>query len=633
MHPRHTAPSIPALSRREASALLLLLGAGGLGALTSCGPVKAPRVSLGGSTQPRLVPTSARVDVVPGRTLVTPVRVDGPISGAARPQLRLADGREVEASLVWIGVEPDVRSWSSWLPAFERWVVSPASDGAIPASLGAWHLVAALPADAGTQPLELNGRAIAVNWLADPDTLRPTNAPGDWEPWRLNADSPQPDAQLLAPEWRSPLRLWHARLVTTSLGRPTATPGIWQVRGESGVLDRLAELIEARWRVGLARLWYADETVCRRLLTTLGRTVEITPGTHAPAWPTDPSALDALLIDLLDPRLKGRALWVRAAAWIEAMPQTAVWVEDDAAELLGDTSEPLVRIRAAGLGESPELVWVSGAGDYRVGEPKALEPGGVVEVAVPAAAGRSVTGGRSFTVRCGVQAKSVAARELYAIRPPGMRCGPLYLDWTLAAWTSSQPGAGDLTGPEYSAVVLLYKDISGAGTSGWAAFIECAAPAPPAPTTPTTPTAPISVIEGGSADGVASGAEATTALAGEPEVVRTRPDAAPDELTLWFGQRGRSAAVLRVSRTGVVREDGVDGAGTTYPVADEGNRWSVSVPVPAAAIEPGQIVRLGLTRVDPRGVRTAWPRRLMPWDIEPARAAIDLKTWSGLSES
>lgn len=617
--------------------MLLLLGAGSLGALTSCGPVKAPRVSLGGSAQPRLVPTASRVDVVPGRTLVTPVRVDGPISGAAKPQLSLADGRDVDASLVWIGVEPDVRSWSSWLPAFERWVVSPASDGAIPTSLGAWHLVAALPADAGTQPLDLNGRSIAVNWLADPDTLRPTNAPGAWEPWRLRADSPQPDAQLLAPEWRSPLRLWHARLVTTSLGRPTATPGIWQVRGDSGVLDRLAELIEARWRVGLARLWYADEAVCRRLLATLGRTVEITSGTHAPAWPTDPTALDSLLIDLLDPRLKGRALAVRASAWVEAMPQTAVWVEDDAAELLGDASEPLVRIRAAGLGESPELVWVSGAGDYRVGEPRALEPGGVVEVAVPAAAGRSVTGGRGFMVRCGVQAKSVAARELYAIRPPGLRCGPLYLDWTLAAWAASQPGAGDLTGSEYSAVVLLYKDTSGAGTSGWAAFIECAAPAPapsPAPAAPSTGDGGVGADDGGTDDGAdATGAEAATVLAGELEVVRTRVDAAPDELTLWFGQRGRSAAVMRVSRSGVVREEGVDAAESTYAVADEGDRWSLSVPVPAAAIEPGQIVRLGLTRVDPRGVRTAWPRRLMPWDTEPARAAIDLKAWSGLSES
>lgn len=628
MPPRDARPSHPALSRREASALLLLLGAGGLGALTSCGPVKAPRVSLGGSAQARLIPTSARVDAVPGRTLVTPVRVDGPISGAVKPRVKLADGREIDASLIWIGVEPDVRSWSSWLPAFERWVVSPASDGAIPASLGAWHLVAALPADSGTQPLELNGRSVAVNWLADPDTLRPADASGDWEPWRLRADSPQPDAQLLAPEWRSPLRLWHARLVTTSLGRPTATPGIWQVRGDSGVLDRLAELVEARWRVGLARLWYADEAVCRRLLATLGRTIEMAPGTNAPAWPTDPSALDSLLSDLIDPRLKGRALGVRAAAWIEAMPQTAVWVDDDAAELLGDASEPLVRIRAAGLGESPELVWVSGDGDYRVGEPKALEPGGVVEVAVPAAAGRSVAGGRSFTVRCGVQARSVAARELYAIRPPGMRCGPLYLDWTLAAWSASQPGSGDLTGPEHSAVVLLYRDTSGASTSGWAAFIECTAPTPTAP----TPTAPGTDAEGGGRPDAAIEADPPTALAGEPEVTRTRFDAAPDELTLWFGQRGRSAAVMRVSRTGVVREDDVDGEGSTYVVADEGDRWSVSVPVPAAAIEPGQIVRLGLSRVDPRGVRTAWPRRLMPWDSEPARAAIDLKTWSGLSE-
>ncbi len=615
------------LSRRDASALLLMLGSGlgigGLGGFASCGPVRPPRVSLDRSTQPKLVPTAARIDAVPGRSLVMQVRVDGPISGNADPRLTLADGRDLGAALVWIGVEADRRDWSGWLPAFERWVVAAASDSSIPASIGAWHIVAALPADSGAQELKLNGRSVPVNWIADPDTLRPANVRSGWEPWTIGSDAPQPDARLLAPEWRSPLRLWHARLVTTSLGRAAATPGLWQVKGDHTVLDRLAELTEARWRVGLARLWYADAVACARLLRMLGRTVELSSGTHAPAWPTDAAALDSLLSDLLDPRLTGGALAVRAQVWVEALPRIAVWVEDDAAGLLGDASEPLVRIRAAGLGDEPQLIWTSGADDLRVGEPEMLGAGKVVEVSVPVSAGRVFTGGRSFTVRTGTQSLTIAAREMTPIRPPGMRCGPLLFDWTLTAWAQSQPRAGAVPDAAHAAAVLIYRDLSGASESGWAVFVECAGPEPTAAprdnlSAPTPGTEPDDEL----------------ATASGPTITSTRPAAGPgDEVSLWFGQRGRSAAVLRVSRAGVLRDDRTPGSEATLDVADEGDRWSVSVPIPLEAIEPGQVLRLGIARRDPRGVRTAWPRRLMPWDREPARAAIDLKTWSGLAGS
>lgn len=623
----------PLLSRRDANALLLILGSclgvGGLGGLTSCGPVRPPRVSLGRSTRPKLVPTAARIDAVPGRTLVMPVRVEGPISGSADPRLTLADGRDLSAVLVWIGVEADARDWSGWLPGFERWVVAPSGDSSIPASIGAWHIVAALPVDSDARPLKLNGRALSINWITDPDTLRPAAARGAWEPWTIRSDAPQPDARQLAPEWRSPFRLWHARLVTTSLGRKAATPGLWQVKGDPTVLDRLADLTEAKWRVGLARLWYADAAACAQLLGALGRTVELAPGMHAPAWPTDADLLDSLLADLLDPKLTGTALAVRARVWVEALPRAAVWIEDDAAGLLGQTSEPLVRIRAAGLGDEPQLIWTTGTDDLRVGEPEMLAPGKAVEIAVPAGAGRVRTGGRSFTVRTSSQVLTVAAREILPIRPPGMRCGPLLYDWTLAAWSRSQPRTRAVPDAPHAAAVLVYRDLSGASESGWAAFVECASPTQTdAPNDDHRPAIPGTMID----SGTKSDAQplAADARVSSP----TRPDESMgDELSLWFGQQGRSAAVLRISRSGVLRDDQSPGTEARLEVTDEGDRWSVSVPVPLAAIEPGQVLRLGATRRDPRGVRTAWPRRLMPWDREPARVAIDLKTWSGLAGS
>ncbi len=598
----HNFPTL-LLTRRQAGATILgLLGAH----LTACGPIRPPRVKPGRKGAARLGITSPRIDAVPGRLLVIPVQVAGTVPDSTIPRLTLAGGREIEASLVWIGIETDAAAWSGWLPQVTQWVVTPVSDGAIPASVGAWHVVAHPPADAAGQSLRLGEQTVPVNWLAAPEDLRPGTVSEEqtWAPWRTPEDAVEPDASLLAPEWRNPMLQWRARLVTGSLGlsrwsgSPNRVPrSVWQVKGDPAVLDGLAELIESRWRVGLARLWYADPDACDRLLARLARTVECAPGPgtkfsqpiNAPAWPTSQPVLDSLLTDLLDPVFTGDSLAARSNAWLDALPQAAAWVADDAAGLLGTNSEPAVQLRAACLDDKPILLWVSGRDGLRVGEPQTLEPGHISEVSAPVGQGSPMTGARGFIVRCGNHKVTLAAREVRAVRPPGASCGPLLHDWTLESWAASQPRAGATPDAEWAAGVLVYRDDSGASTSGWSAFVECASPEHDKQT--------------------------------EPRL---------DEVGVWFGQRGTPAAVLHISRDGTLRNERKPKDTTPLEVADQGSRWSVSVPIPREALEPGGILRLGLTRRDPRGVRTAWPRRLMPWDNEPARAAINLKTWSGL---
>ncbi|MBK7404223.1 MAG: hypothetical protein IPJ41_06215 [Phycisphaerales bacterium] len=572
------------LSRRQATAAMLGSMLGGLaGSLGGCGPVRAPRVALGGRGKTDLTPGLSRLDILPGRPILFPVQVGGALPGSFRPRLALADGRELDASLVWIGIQPDEAAATGWLPAPGRWVVTPVHEGAIPASIGSWHVVADAPADAGGQAVRLGDKTVRTNWLATPESLRPgTVAPGEvWSPWKRPSEIPAPETSLLAPEWRSPLRRWRARLVASSLEAPAPIASIWTTTGDPAVLDDLADLVEARWRVGLARIWYANAALAARVIARLTRTLELAPGVAAPVWPADQSTLDSLLSDLLDPGLSGAALSARVEAWLRSMPRAAAWVRDDAG---GSGRSVLATLGIALLDDEPLLEWTTGRDGDRVGDPRPLAPGGWSSLDLPLERGEPVTGGRAFTARCGDEPYRLAVRGVLSIQPPGASCGPLLRDWTLDAWATGSAEAGALPDAGRSGAAMIFRDDSGASPSGWSVFLECAGESP----------------------------------------------FDHDEVRVWLGARGRSLSVLRICGDGRFRDEATANEETLIGVSRGEERWSATVPIPHAAIEADGVVRVGLSRRDPRGVRTGWPRRLMPWEQEPSRAAVDLRTWSGM---
>ncbi len=575
-----------ALSRRDATAVLLGTLAGGVGA---CARSRGVRGRSGARGRTVFTPTSSRLDLVPGVPMLMPVRVEGTLPGSVAPRLILSDGRGLDASLLWIGVQLQPPAMAGWLPSVEQWVVTPASEGAIPESTGAWHVVAELPEDAGGQAIRLGDGAVRVNWLATPGELRPgTVAPGEvWAPWRRPPGSRPPSPDLLAPEWRSPLRRWRARLVTTGLDTPAPIEGIWPVLGERRALDAMADLVEARWRVGLARLWYADAPACARLLARLTNTVALAPGVEAPAWPTEQASLDLLLADLLDPARSGDSLVARSEAWMRSLPAAAGWVADDAAGVESESGEALVALRAATLTGEPALLWLEGQRGARVGDPHPLEPGTAAELRAEADRGDAERGGSRFVIHCGEADIAVHARMPDRIVPPGARCGPLLHDWTLDSWGASDEQRGAVPERAWVTAAMIYRDDSGVSASGWSLYVECAR---------------------GSARG-------------------------EDAVRVWFGAREDSPVVLRISSDGTVRDERRPGEEVLLGVSQEEGRWSIGVPLPREAVERGGIMRLGLVRRDARGVRTAWPRRLMPWEEEPARAAIDTRGWSGLEPS
>lgn len=363
----------------------------------------------------------------------------------------------------------------------------------------------------------------------------------------------------------------------------TPVESIWPARGDRAVLDRLADLVEARWQVGLARLWYADPSAARSMVSRLLRTVEMGPGLHAPAWPADQSSLDALLADLLDPGLTGSALAGRASAWMRSLPRTTAWVADDCVQLAG--GRPIASIRAASFDADPVLLWVSGENGRRLDDPEPLLPSRVAAKLAPVEFGEPATGARSFTVHRGEESSRLLVGEGQAVKPPGARCGPFVHDWTLDAWAMGAPLARAARAGVWSTVALLLRDDSGASASGWMVYLECS-----------------------------RGSQAANA---------------PDTVGLWFGPRGGSLASLELSSLGELRSE-LDASGDVLlAVSDTPRVWSVAVPVPERAIEAGALLRMGFTRTDGGGIRTAWPRRLFPWEVEPPRRLFRLDEWDG----
>lgn len=123
-----------------------------------------------------------------------------------------------------------------------------------------------------------------------------------------------------------------------------------------------------------------------------------------------------------------------------------------------------------------------------------------------------------------------------------------------------------------------------------------------------------------------------------PDISSARRSELPDELRLWLGPFGAPRAVLVVTPDGRVRDD----LGALPPAAAEvaaitagagaAGGWGAWVKIPASCVDVladgSHVLRLGVIRRDERGTRTSWPRAMMPWQVEPGRAAVGLDQWT-----
>lgn len=537
--------------------------------------------------------TSAdRIDAIAGGVLIVPLDAVPPKEISAGMQVRLDDQRVLPSHLCRIGVTMSVPGPNGiepdrWLPAPGNWTAKEILPENDIFKGGVAVIVVTPPTDGVGQGVWIGGVRHNVNWLPAPAAL--VRGGGD-DPWRPVAA--RVDARLLEairPESRSPLTRWRYRLVVDGLrpgGAENPAPGSAVGEFDDSVIESLARQNEDRWRVAIAWLWAADPAVCERLKQRLAALVDFGEGRLAPAWPTDHQSMDQLLEDLLDPGVKPQRRVQLAEAWLDSQSPGVAWVIDDGGNPGRGTENDanVVRVGIANLMDRETLCWID---EGAQGSPnlRPLPSMGVTQLLFPVVSQRSaakvIAHAGKFAAPLVVQARPTPAL------PPGVGVGPLFEDYTMTSWTR-----GEETRPkiEWSTTAMLHRPAKADATrTPWELYVECR------------------LLPGiGSLD---------------RECVRVH-----------LGESGKPSRVMRVNMNGevVVEEPAHEAGGTPgkIRVLRRDGGWSFRLPLPGHIVEADGTIRIGVTRTDALGRRTAWPRAMLPWQEEPARALVDTTTWN-----
>jgi hypothetical protein len=476
--------------------------------------------------------------------------------------------------------------------------------------------VSGIPAGGTSTGKLADGVTVLVHWLEAPAGQAPAGVTA-----RVLSEEAMESAWVrgaLATLDASPLTRWRARLARGELFAEGVAGSF-----DAEVVETLARGLEAQWRTGLTRLALRDQNAARRVAQQLCLTTDFGGGIIVPAWEPEGSSLDSLLERLLlapdtDALVQG------ALAWIDEHPALVSWVIDDAGANDATTGAPEGTLGVANLSGVPMAAWTS-AETMKGG---AIPAGTEITAVSPWSARRVPAGG--YDAASGLAPASLSLEQalkgervrlhagdttrtltMYDARipaiAPGVRVGPLQADWRLASWRSTTddgPGPwGAARSPmdgAWTTTGLVYRGVDaplgneGSGPDRWLLYLEV---------------------------GVA------------PTATEAREE---DSVRVWLGPLGRPRMVLRVMRDGRVLDESPPGAegssGRDVPrlarTAATARGWSCWLGIPVTAVEAGGLLRLGVERTDPRGVRSCWPRAAMPWQAEPSRVAIDTAGWS-----
>lgn len=573
-------------------------------------------------TQPAFVraadiePVLTVTDAVAGLPLVLPVRVVG--SGTPRQSvtLRFPDGQEIAGQVAAIRLRATEGRADGWLPAGAEWEVIRPADAIQLGDRVAWFVLADLPRGAVGQEVWLDGRPVTLRWLSRPELL--ALRLGFDVSGRSGSPTTDPWASPVPAEWRSrsdllteldsaavdPVRAWRVRLAAEGLhprddaDAVAITPDLLNQEIldaanavkplEQRLIEAVRDQTEARWRVALARLWAADASLSIRVRHALAGCAAFSFGGSgqvvAPVWTADDAQSAALLEILLDERASLSDRAERTTRWLAALPDAALWTIDDGA---GSEAATVAAMQFE-AGDAAAIRMDAGA---RIGRPEIL-PTRVMRtlrVGVLAEPGKP-DGGAVFRIG-GTNRIARFNRDAARLEPPGLETGPLGEDWTMARFIASARDAR-LVNPEALVVAPSMVVTADPGRFGERPRVRLVLRLPTV--------------------GVGANWEAR----------------------LWLGPMGQTRAVVVITGEGDASVEGLAEAGDKVPLPTiergiDSGAQVVEIVLPESAAGAGGLTLLGIEVVAETGARFAWPRRMMPWQIEPARRAIDPSAWFG----
>lgn len=581
-----------------------------------------------GQAFPSVEPLPGRMDAVFGRAVVFPVRMTGraPVSEF---EVRLDDGHMLKAEVQWIrmlGAPAGECGRASWLPATARLEALPANAVGAGSGLGTWLASIEFPLTSSGQGFWIGQNRYEPNWLPDPRRVA-SSAGGLGRAWNSPLRAGQRDSPLLAalvePYADQAMQRWRYDLCLHGLvpgeefdAREPAGPidDLEALRAEvakegafTPLTDQLEALERARWQVALARLWLADPSLSFPVREMLAGAVE-TPGGVLPLWRASQAQLDDLLDALLRPRVSDEQRVRHVRSWLGGFDPAVAWVVDDAGLVDALTGEFRPTIGVVNLDVAPALAF---ARPSQVGGPSDLSPLKTREFrtlrgeVVPGSLEGGMQAGPGVEVRVGRWSTYLSSiGVIIPVAPPGFALGPLRCAWTLEAWTAMDEGKD--AGPR--------ADRTSAAMLARARLPSRGVPAAIGPRLPDVGETWHLYFEARTPGGVWA-------------------NAGDDRVEFWFGPFGDPTGAVRVYADGRVVDvrTGRNVSEHSVEIIRLADRWVVRFPIPDRMIESDGVLRLAVTREDPCGQRTSWPRRMLPGQAEPGRVAVQTRSWDGFT--
>lgn len=517
----------------------------------------------------------SRVYIVAGqRAVVIPLAAEGLSRGGP---VRL-DGLAEPANIVWFRIDDDPAAGGepAWSGRTGRWAVAAERSGE-----GFWALVIDVASLGRGASVQAPGGPLPLVWIDGQIergeaviAVAARQAGGRGEVASLRA--------MVEPASRWPTERWRAGALLRAIDERAGNGAgvVRSVRGLEDAAEALARQVELRWQVALGRLAQEDEALALRLASRLLAVVDFGV-VAAPAWPGENAGIGLLLDALLDPGQRGVDLVVRVEAFLARTGDPVVWVIDDA-----PADGALVGVAVVDPGRD-SADFGSAGGMVRPGVGRAAEA-----LVTPIASGPAAARFAEVSYRTPAARSVRLATGALAVQPPGLDLGPLLREWTMSTWTAGTPQVPAGTGPGEKAGAWTTRArllrLTRAGAAEWVLYVECA-----------------------------GGQEAAAAGFGS------------DTVTVWLGERGRGGRVT-VGADGTVKSDGLAGGvrATAAPGAGEADgSWTAWVVLGERPAGSDGTLRLAIERRDGRGVRSSFPRPVLPWQREPGRLRVDLTAW------